>query len=74
MNAPRKHSPHFFNREPDGTVRLRIRLEPEEASLFEEAAGDTPVMLWLHRTLEAAARRQVEKQRAERPKVAPPSE
>lgn len=73
MSAARKHSPHFFNREPDGTVRLRIRFENEEASMFEEAAGDTPVMLWIHRTLENAAKRQVREQRR-RVKVAPPPE
>jgi hypothetical protein len=72
MPAARKHNPHFFNREPDGTVSLRIRFENEEASLFEEAAGDTPVMVWLHRTLEAAAKRQVREQRKNRPAVAPP--
>ncbi len=74
QNPPRKHNPSFFNRESDGTVRVRIRFENEEASLFEEAAGDTPVMVWLHRTLAAAARRQVKEQRRSRPKVAPPEE
>lgn len=69
---PRKHSPHFFAREPDGSVRLRIRFEGEEAALFEEAAGDTPVMAWLHRTLVAAAKRQVIEQRRQRPSAPPP--
>lgn len=72
MPTPRQHNPHFFNREPDGTVRLRIRFENEEASLFEEAAGETPVMVWIHRTLAAAAKRQVREQRKNRPKVPPP--
>ena len=72
MPPPKRHNPNFFNREPDGTVRLRVRFENEEASLFEEAAGDTPVMVWLHRTLVAAAKRQVREQRKNRPKVPPP--
>lgn len=72
MTATRKHSDHFFDREADGTVRLRIRFENDEASLFEEAAGDTPVMLWMHRTLQAAAKRQVREARRSRQQVAPP--
>lgn len=72
MSAARKHSPHFFARESDGSVRLRIRFENEEASLFEEAAGETPVMVWLHRTLGEAARRQVKEARSKRSKIAPP--
>lgn len=72
MNSPKRHSPHFFAREPDGSVRLRIRFENDEASLFEEAAGDTPVMVWLHRTLGEAARRQV-KSRRKRTHIEPPT-
>lgn len=71
---PRQHNPNFFAREADGTVRLRIKFDTDEASLFEEAAGDTPVMIWLHRTLAAAAKRQVKQQRKNRPQVAPPPE
>lgn len=75
MNQPaKKQSPHFFSREPDGSVRLRLRFEGDEASLFEEAAGDTPVMLWLHRTLGEAARRQVRVARAKQPDVRPTTE
>ena len=74
MNTPRKHSPSFFNREPDGTVRLRIRFDSEEAALFEEAAGETPVMVWLHRTLTTEAKRQVRAARRQRGKVDPPRE
>lgn len=67
-----KNSPAFFRREDDGSVRLRIRFDPEEASLYEEAAGTTPVVDWLHATLGAAAREQVDKARREsQPKVAP---
>lgn len=73
MTSPKRHSPHFFAREPDGSVRLRIRFENDEASLFEEAAGDTPVMAWLHRTLGEAARRQV-RARRQRANVEPPDE
>lgn len=72
MSNQKKHSPHFFAREPDGTVRLRMRFTGEEASLFEEAAGDTPVMVWIHRTLGEAARRQVKAARAARVQVGPP--
>lgn len=71
-SKPKKHSPHFFERSADGSVRLRIRFENEEAALFEEAAGDTPVMAWLHRTLVAAAKRQVQEQRRKRPTAPPP--
>lgn len=73
-NAARKpqQSPHFFHRESDGSVRLRIRFDGDEASLFEEAAGDTPIMVWIHRTLGEAARRQVKAARETRPRVAPP--
>ena len=73
QKPPRKHNPSFFNREPDGSVRLRLRLDGEEAALYEEAAGDTPVLVWLHRTLAAAARRQVKQQRRSRPQPPPPT-
>ena len=68
----KQHSPHFFARESDGTVRLRMRFSSDEASLFEEAAGNTPVMVWIHRTLGEAARRQVKARREKLPKIAPP--
>lgn len=71
-NQQRPQSKHFFAREPDGTVRLRIRFDGEEASLYEEAAGDTPLMLWIHRTLGEAARRQVAEQRRTKKKLPPP--
>ena len=75
MGTPKKHNPHFFNREgPDNTVRIRLKLRNEEASLYEEAAGDTPIMLWIHRTLEAAGPRQIAAQRRKRPAVGPPEE
>lgn len=65
-------SKHFLEREDDGSVRLRMRFSGEEASLYEEAAGDTPIMLWLHRTLNAAAEREVRQARRERAAIPPP--
>lgn len=72
MAEPKRHSPHFLAREGDGTVRLRMRFTGEEASLFEEAAGDTPIMLWLHQTLKEAAQREVDAARARRAPLPPP--
>lgn len=63
---------NFFVRHPDDSVRLRIRFDPHDADLIEEAAGDTPLLLWLHRTWKAAATRQVAAARASRPDIAPP--
>lgn len=54
-------SPHFFKREADGTVRLRIRFTAEEASLIEEAAGETPLLLYIHRVLGDRARYHIRK-------------
>lgn len=64
---------NFFEREPDGSVRLRIRFDPEDADMIELAAGDTPLVLWLHRQWKAAARRQIEAASQSRPDVAPPT-
>lgn len=58
-----KLSPHFFRRERDRSVRLRLRLSEEEADLIEEAAGDTPLMLYIHRVLNDRARFHVQKSR-----------
>lgn len=72
MSRPKKRqSPSFFSREPDGTVRIRLRFDQEEASLYEEAAGTMPVVDWLHHTLVTAARAQVAKARETQPKVVP---
>lgn len=68
----RQHSKHFLAREGDGSVRLRMRFTGDEASLFEEAAGNTPVMLWIHRTLKDAATKQVKEDRAKRQAAVPP--
>lgn len=54
-------SPHFFKREADGSVRLRVRFTPEEASLIEEAAGETPLLLYIHRVLGDRARYHIRK-------------
>jgi hypothetical protein len=54
-------SPHFFRREADGSVRLRIRFTAEEAALIEEAAGDTPLLLYIHRVLGDRARYHIKK-------------
>jgi hypothetical protein len=72
MADKKRQSPHFFMREGDGSVRLRIRLSPEEASRIEEAAGTTPLLSWIHQTLQDAARRQVQSERDQRPPVGPP--
>lgn len=68
-----KQSPHFFARESDGTVRLRIRFQPDEAAMIEEAAGSTPVMAWLHETIYEAAQAEIQRQRNERNSIAPPT-
>ncbi len=59
--SPRPKSPHFFEREHDGSVRLRFRLTADEASLIEEAAGSTPLMLYIHRVLGDRARYHIKK-------------
>lgn len=58
-----KLSPHFFRREEDRSVRLRLRLSEEEADLIEEAAGDTPLLLYIHRVLNDRARYHIQKSR-----------
>ncbi len=52
----REPSPHFFHREPDGSVRFRLRLNRQLASLIEEAAGETPLMSYIYQVLEEHAR------------------
>ena len=71
-NPPKKHNPFFFHREPDGTVRVRLRFTAEEAAQFEEAAGTTPVVTWMHQVLGDTAREEIEEQRRRRPRVGPP--
>jgi len=75
MNAERRRlSAAFFKREPDGSVRLRMRFSPELASLIEEAAGKTPLMVWIYRALETAARRQIDAAKRSQPPLEPPLE
>jgi hypothetical protein len=54
-------SPHFFRREADGSVRVRIRFTAEEAAIIEEGAGDTPLLLYIHRVLNDRARYHIRK-------------
>lgn len=58
-----KLNPHFFRRERDRSVRIRLRLTPEEADQIEEAAGDTPLLLYIHRVLNDRARFHAQKSR-----------
>lgn len=64
-------SPHFFDREPDGSVRLRLRFSSEEADVIEEAAGTTPLITWIVRTVVEVAEDEAEEARQNRPKVRP---
>ena len=66
-------SPHFFTREPDGSVRLRIRINNEEASIIEEAAGDKPLIQWIKQSLTMTAQKQVEQTHTTRPHFPPPN-
>lgn len=69
-----KRSPHFFDREPDGSVRLRMRFDSDEAMLIERAAGDVPLMIWLHRAIHQAALREARGRERERPTLPPPTD
>lgn len=70
MPNPEK-SPHFFDREPDGSVRLRLRFTEEEANLIEEAAGRSPLIPYILRAVKEAAKRDAERARRSRPQVRP---
>lgn len=72
MSEARKHSKHFFARDGEGRVTVRIRFDSDEASLYEEAAGSTPIMIWIHRTLTDAAKKQVTAARKKRANIPPP--
>lgn len=53
----RQHTdPHFFRRDKNGMVKLKLNLSPEEATLIEEAANGTPLMVYVHRILIDRAR------------------
>lgn len=69
----RSRSAHFFQRENDRTVRLRIRFSDEEATLIEEAAGSTRLVDWITSTVIARAHNEVERIRHDRPTAPPPS-
>lgn len=62
-NERPQFNPHFFKREADGTVRLRIRFSEEEASLIEEAAGKTPLLIYIHKVLRERAKYHITKAR-----------
>lgn len=70
---PRKRpSTHFFARESDGSVRLRIRFDAERASLIEKAAGDTPLLEWIDRVIYEGAVRDARKLEQLSSEVPPP--
>jgi hypothetical protein len=50
---------HFFVREHDGSVRIRIRFQEQEASDIEEAAGRKPLLTWIHDVIAEAAERDI---------------
>jgi hypothetical protein len=55
--APESGAPQKLSRRnADGSVRVRIRFTAEEAALIEDGAGDTPLMLYIHRVLNTRAR------------------
>jgi len=70
MPNPEK-SPHFFDREPDGSVRLRLRFSEEDANLIEEAAGRSPLIPYILRAVVETAKRDAERARRSRPRVRP---
>lgn len=76
MGHPRRRArnPHFFERSPDKSVRVRIRLLEDDANLIEEAAGKTYVMEWITKTLRAAAQADIEKAKRNRPNAGRPSD
>lgn len=59
----RQQNPNFLARDDDGSCRLRMRFEGDEAALMEEASGDMPVLDWMHKTLQEGARRDIEARR-----------
>lgn len=69
-----RRSPSFFSRDPDQSVRVRLRFEPQLASLIEEAAGRTPLLSWIYSALEAKALEEVEERTRLRKQIPPPAE
>ena len=68
---PSEKSPHFFDREPDGTVRLRLRFTEEQADAIEEAAGKTPLVHYVLDAIVKTAKRDAVAARRSRPQVRP---
>lgn len=66
MSKQTSLSPHFFRRDRNGTVRIRLRFSPDEASLIEEAAGDTPLITYIHRVIIERAKVHAKRAREER--------
>lgn len=56
---------HFFRRDKRGSVKLRMNLSPEEATLIEEAADGTPLMVYIHRVLIDRAKYHIKRRVAE---------
>lgn len=59
-------SPHFFRRDENGSVRVRLRFSAEEANLIEEAAGSTPLIPYMQHVLLDRARIHAERARKDR--------
>lgn len=68
---PSEKSPHFFDRESDGSVRLRLRFTAEQADDIEEAAGRTPLVHYVLEAVAKTAKRDVAAARQSRPQVRP---
>lgn len=62
----------FFERDREGRAVVRLKFKPEEASLFEEAAGTTPVIVWLYQALNRVAQEDLEEQRLAKAVIPPP--
>ena len=71
MHNDRKKSSHFFERESDGSARLRIRFSAEEASEIERAAGATPLIPYIHQALNRQTTADIERMKNSQPKVEP---
>lgn len=66
-----KPSPHFFRRQADGSVRVRMKFTSEEADVIEEAAKSTPLLRYLHQVINETARRDADEARRERRRSLP---
>lgn len=75
MTSPKqaRRSPSFFARDPDQSVRVRLRFEPQLASLIEEAAGRTPLLSWIYAALEAKAQEEVAERAQLLQQIPPPT-